>query len=44
LDFEKVLQHNPEDKTAKLFLLKAKQLEQMGVVENWTGIEMMEKI
>lgn len=42
-DFEKVLQRNPEDKTATLFLHKAKQLKKMGVVENWTGVEMMEK-
>ena len=41
LDFEKVVKHNPKDKTATLFLHKAKQLEKVGIEENWTGIEMM---
>jgi len=38
LDFEKVVEQNTMDKTATLFLTKAKQLEQMGAVKNWTGI------
>ncbi|MEZ4933040.1 MAG: adenylate/guanylate cyclase domain-containing protein, partial [Saprospiraceae bacterium] len=41
LDFENVIQQNPKDKTAKLFLHKAKQLTEMGVSENWTGVELM---
>ncbi len=40
-DFELVVKQNPDDKTAKLFLYKAKQLEEMGVTENWTGVELM---
>ena len=40
-NFEEVLHHNPTDKTAQLFLHKARQLEEMGVAENWTGVELM---
>ena len=41
MNFEDVIKYNPNDKTAKLFLYKAKQLEKMGVAENWTGVELM---
>ena len=41
--FEAVLQQNPTDATAKLFLEKAKWLLKTGVDEDWTGIERMEK-
>lgn len=41
LHFEEVMHQNPVDKTAQLFLLKARQLEKMGVAENWTGVELM---
>ena len=41
--FEKVLPQNPADKTAQLFLTKAKWLAEAGVAEDWTGVEMMEK-
>ena len=41
--FEKVLQQNPADKTAQLFLTKIKWLAEAGVAEDWTGVEMMEK-
>jgi len=40
-NFEEIIQQNPADKTAKLFLHKAKQLAKMGVSENWTGVELM---
>lgn len=39
--FENVLQQNPNDKTAQLFLMKSKQLIQMGTEEQWTGVETM---
>jgi len=41
--FETVLQQNPKDKTAQLFLMKTKWLANAGVTAGWTGIEMMEK-
>ena len=40
-NFEQVVNQNPADKTAQLFLRKATQLEEMGVAENWTGVELM---
>lgn len=40
-NFEEIVQQNPADKTAQLFLHKARQLAKMGVAENWTGVELM---
>jgi class 3 adenylate cyclase len=41
LAFEKVVAKNPKDRTAKLFLRKARTLDAEGVTEDWTGVEMM---
>ena len=41
--FEKVVAQNQQDKTARLFLTKAKYFAKAGVSDNWTGVEMMEK-
>jgi len=41
--FETVLQQNPQDKTAQLFLTKTKWLAEAGVAADWTGVELMEK-
>ena len=41
LNFESILTQNSADKTAQLFLHKARQLAKMGVAENWTGVELM---
>lgn len=41
LSFEAIVIQNSADKTAQLFLHKARQLEKMGVSENWTGVELM---
>jgi adenylate cyclase len=39
--FYQVLEINPEDVTAKHFLGKASQYMDMGIPENWTGVEEM---
>ncbi len=36
--FEQVLEVNPMDKTAKLYLERVQILEEKGVPENWTGV------
>lgn len=41
LVFESVLAQNPSDKTAQLFLKKAKGLMEMGTEANCTGIELV---
>jgi len=41
LAFKKVVEQNPKDRTAKLFLKKARTLDASGVTEDWTGVEMM---
>ena len=41
LNFEAIVTQNSADKTAQLFLHKARQLAKMGVTENWTGVELM---
>lgn len=41
LAFESVLAQNPSDKTAQLFLKKAKELMETGMEANWTGLELV---
>ncbi len=41
LKFERVLAQNPNDQTAKIFLNKARTLDEVGVTEDWTGVELM---
>jgi hypothetical protein len=41
LKFYQVLEIYPEDRTAKIFLEKAGRHIDMGIPENWTGVEEM---
>jgi len=41
LAFKNVVEQNSKDRTAKLFLNKARTLDASGVTEDWTGVEMM---
>jgi len=41
--FYRVLEIYPEDTTAKIFLGKASQYKDLGIPENWTGVEEMHK-
>ena len=40
--FNQVLEIHPEDAASKLFLKKANQFMNMGIPENWTGVEEMQ--
>ncbi len=39
--FKTVLAQNPNDQTAKIFLNKARTLDEVGVTGDWTGVELM---
>ncbi|RMG67626.1 MAG: hypothetical protein D6722_12825, partial [Bacteroidetes bacterium] len=39
--FSRVIQHNPEDKAAHLYLQRALQARDQGVSKDWTGVETM---
>ena len=40
--FYRVLEINPEDRISKLFLGRANQYLDIGIPENWTGVEEMQ--
>ena len=40
--FHRVLEIHPEDKTASLFLFRANQYLDIGIPDNWTGVEEMQ--
>jgi two-component system sensor histidine kinase ChiS len=41
--FNKVLKHNPEDKTARLYMQRAAHCMVHGVPDDWTGVEVMQE-